>query len=191
MRINDRIIALCAKNDRKAQFELYRLSFSTLMGICIRYEEDKEDAAALLNKGFLKILNNIGKYRKDVPFEAWIKRIMINTGIDEYRKNRKTKELVLNVDLESMEYLNTQVTVDFNLIEDNINVEELEFMLKSLNKELQMVFNLYEIDGFSHKEIADKLGISERTSKRYLSTARTTLREMLIKATVSSDSSEY
>ncbi|MBL4755353.1 MAG: RNA polymerase sigma factor [Flavobacteriales bacterium] len=161
------------------------------MGICIRYEEDKEDAAALLNKGFLKILNNIGKYRKDVPFEAWIKRIMINTGIDEYRKNRKTKELVLNVDLESMEYLNTQVTVDFNLIEDNINVEELEFMLKSLNKELQMVFNLYEIDGFSHKEIADKLGISERTSKRYLSTARTTLREMLIKATVSSDSSEY
>ena len=68
--IDDRIIALCKKNDRKSQFELYKQSFNVLMNICMRYEKNKEDAAALVNKGFLKTLNNIGKFRKEIPFEG-------------------------------------------------------------------------------------------------------------------------
>jgi len=180
MQIDDRLISLCKKNDRRAQFELYKHSFNALMNICIRYEKNKEDAAELVNKGFLKILNNIGKYRKEIPFEAWIKRIMINTAIDDFRKNKKTKELFFSVEAESMDY---QATPDYNLVEEQINTEELERMLNSLPKDQQVVFNLYEIDDYTHKEIGDKLNISERTSKRHLSAARIALQKMLTEAT--------
>ena len=158
---------------------MYELLFNTLMNISTRYKHNKDDAAALVNEGFLKILNNIDKYKKEVPFEAWIKRIMINTAIDDFRKNHKTNELFCNVEANAIDYLTTFET---NLVEETISTEALEFMLSSLSTDMKMVFNLYEIDRYTHTEIAKKLNISERTSKRYLSAARIALQRMLPEA---------
>jgi len=172
--IDDNIISQCAKNNRKAQFKLYELLFSTLMNIATRYKTNEEDAVSLINIGFLKILNSIGKYNTDIPFVAWIKRIMINTAIDDFRKNHKTKEMFYPIDDKATEYLEA---FDSNLVEDSINTSFLASLLNSLSTETKVVFNLFVIDGFSHKEIGSKLGISERTSKRYLAVAKSTLQK--------------
>ena len=150
------------------------------MNICMRYVINKEDAAALVNEGFLKILNNIDKYTAEIPFEAWIKRIMINTAIDNFRRNKKMNELLFSVESEVLHYY---ASPNYNLIEEQINTDELECMLRSLPQGQQLVFNLYEIDSYTHAEIADELNISERTSKRHLSAARTALQTMLSQKT--------
>ncbi|HIA37636.1 MAG TPA: RNA polymerase sigma factor [Flavobacteriales bacterium] len=172
--IDYEVIYQCAKNNRKAQFKLYELLLNTLMNIATRYKTNNEDAVALVNEGFLKILNNIGKYKKEVPFEAWIKRIMINTAIDDFRKNHKTKEMFCAIEDKAIEYLEA---FDSNLVEESINTAFLESLLDSLSAEKKVVFNLSVIDGLSHKEIGEKLNISERTSKRYLASAKSTLQK--------------
>ena len=85
------LIRECIKKDRKAQYELYRKYYSFMLSICIRYVHDKEEAASLMNTGFMKVLSNLEKYREEVPFELWIRKIMINTLIDDYRKKEKMK----------------------------------------------------------------------------------------------------
>jgi RNA polymerase sigma factor (sigma-70 family) len=79
------------RSDRKAQFQLYKSCFSLLMGICRRYHSNENDAAAIMNQGFMKILTNIKKYRPEIPFEAWARKVMINTLIDEFRENPKSE----------------------------------------------------------------------------------------------------
>ncbi len=91
MNIEIDLITACIRKERKAQYELYKLVFRYLMSICIRYTHSYEDASEALNTGFLKILNNMDKYRADVPFKAWIRKIMVNVLIDEFRKQKKGK----------------------------------------------------------------------------------------------------
>jgi RNA polymerase sigma factor (sigma-70 family) len=91
VKVSEALIKRIVKQDRKAQLELYRICFSTLMSVAFRYKKNEEDAAALANEAFLKILTNIAKYNSISPFEAWIRRIAINTAIDDYRKNKKEK----------------------------------------------------------------------------------------------------
>src|SRR4051812_18373088 len=98
MNIQPQLIALCIKHDRKAEYELYRVSYGYLMSICLRYSRDKDTASENLNLGFLKILNSLATYKPEVPFKAWIRRIMINTLIDEYRKLRREREKVTYVE---------------------------------------------------------------------------------------------
>jgi RNA polymerase sigma-70 factor (ECF subfamily) len=88
MNIQPQLIALCIKQDRKAEYELYKLSYSYLMSICLRYSKDKDSASEMLNVGYMKILKHLTTYKSDIPFKAWIRRIMVNTLIDEYRKNK-------------------------------------------------------------------------------------------------------
>jgi len=177
MEINPQLLQDCAKGDRKAQFQLYKRCYSMLMGVCMRYKKDENEAASILNAGFLKILTNINKYRPEVPFQAWIKRIMINTIIDEFRKNRKVKELIEYTNFErEEEYHNL---VDYGLADSLFDAEALELLIKKLPPVSQKVFNLYAIDGYRHKEIAELLGISDGTSKWHLSSARKRLQEMI------------
>ena len=93
MEVSDVLIKRVEKQDRKAQMELYRICFSALMSVAFRYKKNEEDAAALSNDAFLKILTNIKKYNSNRPFAAWIRRIAINTAIDDYRKNKKREEM--------------------------------------------------------------------------------------------------
>src|SRR5688572_22086460 len=98
MNIQPQLIASCIRHERKAEYELYRLSYSYLMSICMRYARDRDRAAEMLNMGYMKILTNLHTYRPEVPFKAWIRRIMVNTLIDEYRKLKREKEKVTYVE---------------------------------------------------------------------------------------------
>ena len=173
------LLLRCRKNDRKAQNELYRWCYGYLMAICLRYCNNREDAEGLLNFGFLKLVTNLEKYRTEVPFKSWMSRIMINTIIDEFRKDQKRREAMSGMDI--AEVRNTS-NVDFNAAAQQLEAEELEKMIQRLPEMSRKVFNLYAIDGYSHKEIGEMLGISNGTSKWHVSFARKSLQEMIKKA---------
>ena len=177
MNIDHQLLEACKRGERKAQFELYQLCYGILMSVCFRYERNKEDAEFLLNKAFLKILTNLESYADNVPFEAWIRRITINTAIDEYRKSQRSK-----IDyVEEPMLLASLSEMDYNEADKNFDAEELLALIRKLPPASQKVFNLYIIDGYNHKEIAEKLGMSEGTSKWHLSSARKKLQEMMKK----------
>lgn len=178
MNISPTLLRACINKNRKAQLQLYRSCFSILMGVCRRYMKHEEDAMALLNLGFLKILNKLDTYKTHIPFEAWIRRVMINTIIDEYRKNKRYNEKTDKVDFGSS-YTKFEGMVVYNEAEDMLGVEEIERMVQQLPSAAQRVFNLYVIDGYTHKEIGEMLGISVGTSKWHLSDARKRLRKMI------------
>ena len=175
MNIRPNVIALCIKQDRKAEYELYKQSYSFLMGICLRYAKDKDTAAEILNMGFLKILANLKQYNPQIPFGAWIRKIMINTLIDEYRKSKKEKERITYVE----NYYETNDYADVNEALTRYSYEQIIFEINKLPLATKKVFNLFVIDGYSHKEIAELLAISEGTSKWHLNTARQKLKEQL------------
>lgn len=135
---------------------------------------------ATVNEGFLKIINNLSKYSPDTPFEAWIRRIMINTLIDDFRKNRKVHELIENQDFTDTD--NHAGLVDFNTADLQFEAGQLEAMIRALPPMSQKVFNLFAIDGYGHLEIGELLGISDGTSKWHLSFARQRLRELMQQA---------
>lgn len=175
MQISKELIARCRKHERAAQFELYRDCYGILMAVCLRYEKNKEDAEELLNLAFYKILTRLDKYNDDTPFEAWIRRITINTVIDEFRKKNRDRHAFFD----QLEGHVPVSSMDFNEADRQFDAEELEIMIRELPPVSQKVFNLYVIDGYNHKEIGEMLGISEGTSKWHLSTARKTLKKKL------------
>lgn len=184
MQISQDLLNACQKGDRKAQYQLFRSSFDALMSVCLRYQRDESEAMAALNLGFLKILSNLDKYRPDIPFEAWIRRIMINTLIDEFRKNRQVKELIEYRDFS--EEKNSNQWSEAGEAEQNLNADQLTVMLHALPAVSRKVFNLFAVDGYSHQEVGEMLGISEGTSKWHVNFARKRLQEMVREALSSS-----
>ena len=177
--IDKELIAACRREERKAQNELHRLCYGFLMGICLRYEKNKDDAAALLNLAFFKILTRLDQYKDNVPFEAWAKRVTINTLIDEFRKKNKDQHQFV----ESFDHSLPLSFMDFNEADQRFDAEDLERMIRDLPEMSQKVFNLYIVDGYNHKEIGEMLHISEGTSKWHLFTARKTLKETILQIT--------
>lgn len=177
MEIEKELLEACIKEERRAQFELYRRCYSVLMSVCLRYERNKEDAEFMLNKVFYKILTHLHRYDHKAPFEAWIRRIAINTQIDEYRKNSRSK---LDYHEEPMDVAPLTV-MDYNEADKKFDAEELLAMIRQLPPLSQKVFNLYVIDGYNHKEIGTQLEMSEGTSKWHLSNARKKLKAMMRK----------
>ena len=148
-----------------------------MLSICLRYERNKEDADFMLNQGFMKVLTKLNQYSQDKPFEAWLRRIMINTIIDNYRKNNKENSIIQFRDIASDG--GDRTWVGYNLADLNFEAEELLQMISRLPPESKKVFNLYTVEGYAHKEIAEMLGISDGTSKWHLSFARKKLRELI------------
>ncbi len=175
MIIESDLITACIKRERKAEFEMYRLTYGYLMGICYRYVNSREEAQELLNIGFLKILGNLEKYRLEVPFKSWIRKVMINCIIDEYRKEKRNSEHIEYVE----EYYESGSFSDVNNALQKMNVEQIHALIVKLPPVSQKVFNLFAIDGYSHKEIAGMLNIAEGTSKWHLNFARNKLKEMI------------
>ncbi len=172
--ITEALIARCARQEPKAQYELYRALHGLMMSICTRYERNHQDAVARMNQGFLKVLNNISARRPEVPFTAWVSRILINTVIDDFRRNKDRKaHEVLNVVHEE------QGSTEVNEYLHHMEADALADLMMQLPPTSRNVFNLFAIDGYAHAEIADMLGISEGTSKWHVSHARETLRKAL------------
>ncbi len=168
----------CLSNDRKSQHRLYNLCYSFMMGVCLRYAGNKDDARALVNAGFLKIILNMQSYQRDIPFEAWVRTILVRTSIDEFRKNQNYKTWITQQ--EDFSDSSISVSGSFNEAENKLNVVYIEQCLNRLPPVSKQVFNLFAIDGYPHKEIALMLGISEGTSKWHVNFARQKLKEMIL-----------
>ncbi|MGB0887806.1 MAG: RNA polymerase sigma factor [Vicingaceae bacterium] len=173
----DSLVNRCVKNDRKAQKELYKLFYSKMMGVCFRYTNNAEDAKDILQDGFIKVFKNIKKYNFKGSLEGWVRRIMVNTAIDHYRKN---KAALFVDDEEGFILENSKVESD-ETIYSQFGEKVIMEAIQHLSPAYKTVFNLYVIEGFAHKEIAQKLNISEGTSKSNLAKAKMNLRKNLKK----------
>lgn len=166
----NKLIALCKKQDRDAQEELYKTYAGKLFTICLKYSEDYEQARDTLQDGFIKIFQHISQFKGDGKFEGWMTRIIINTAI----KKCETKIFHLTINEERIE--DPQVEIN----EERVSTEFLMKIIQELPERYRMVFNLYSMDGFSHKEIANMLKITEGSSKSNLARARMKLKEQII-----------
>lgn len=169
----DSLLEGCKKGERKSQEGLYRAVASKMMGVCLRYAKDTFEAEDILQMGFVKVFQKISEFRGEGSFEGWIRRIMVNTAIETYRKNLRSLNLV---DIDEV-YDQAQTTFDMNKLE----MDDLMKLIQQLSNGYRIVFNMYVIEGYSHKEIAKELGISEGASKSQLSRARAILKDKIIK----------
>jgi RNA polymerase sigma-70 factor (ECF subfamily) len=179
------IIKGCLKNDRASQKILYEQHYSKMLGVCLRYAKDKDEAKDILHEGFMKVFTNLKNFNGTGSLEGWIRRIMVNTSIDHLRKNKQNYLIVSTV------YANEKASGLKDETEDedifaNIDKEEILKAVQALTPAYRTVFNLYVIEELTHKEIAELLEISEGTSKSNLSKAKFNLKKNLmhlIKAT--------
>ena len=165
------IILGCCQNRRNSQRDLYKLYYAYGMSIAIRYVENEEDALTIFNDAFLKVFNNIKKFDTNQPFKPWFRKILVNVAINFVKSTRRYK---MEVNLESAKNI-----PDNNDILSKLNYKDLIDILQQLSISYRTVFNLYVIDGFKHKEIAEMLGITVSTSKSNLVRARQRLKELI------------
>jgi RNA polymerase sigma-70 factor (ECF subfamily) len=165
------LLQACRSGDRKSQDRLYTLYYGFAMGVCLRYARSREEAVEIVNDGFYKIFTNLDKYTPGLSFMGWLRRIMINASIDHFRRNEKHYDHV-DISYVKSEYLMPDVL-------DSLSEEVILRAIQELPPSYRLVFNLYAIEGFKHSEIAQKLNISEGTSKSNLNIARIKLKKAL------------
>ncbi len=152
---------------------LYRQYYAYGMSITLRYTKNRDEAIEVLNDCFLKVFENISKFELDKSFKSWFRQITINTAIDNYRKS---KRLILTETIESHDTVKQEV---FGI--NQLEVEDILKLIRSIPEYYAMIFNLYEIEGFDHNEIAEKLNISASTSRANLSRAKKMIRDLFEK----------
>jgi RNA polymerase sigma-70 factor (ECF subfamily) len=167
------IIKGCLKRKHRAQKQLYKRYYNKMFGICLRYCAFKDEAEDMVLDGFFNIFTKIHLYKRKGPFEAWMRKIMINTAIDHYRKNLKFNGHA------SLDELGYEQSIKIQLL-DNLTSDKILETVQQLPEGYRMVFNLYAIEGYAHKEIAELLGISKNTSKTQLLKARKYLQKKLL-----------
>jgi len=165
----------CLQNDRKQQEALYRALAPKMLAVCMRYANDRDEAQDILQEGFIKMFNNVHKYRGDGNLEGWIRRIMVHTAISRYRK---LKPMVL---VEDMAEEGAMSSASQNA--NNLEVNDLMKLIQQLPQAYRSVFNMYAVEGYSHQEIGNKLGITELLSRTTLYRARNILKEKLSQLT--------
>ncbi len=169
--INTNVIEQCIAGRRSSQELLYNFYAPKMFGICLRYAKDYHAAEDILQEGFIKVFNHLDRFRGEGSFEGWIKRVFVNTAIEHYRKASNQQSI-------------TELSDDANravgeVASSFLAKEDLLHLVQQLPLGYRTVFNLYAIEGYSHKEIAKMLQISEGTSKSQLARARNTLQKML------------
>lgn len=165
----EELINKCKKGDRKAYEQLYRQYANILFGICLKYSRNKTEAEDSLHDSFMTIFEKIGQYKSKGSFEGWIKRITVNTVLQKYRKVEYLKVVTENIEEE--------VAVDTEYAD--IELQTLLKYIQELPNKYRLTFNLYVLDGYSHKEISTMLGTSPGTSKSNLARARMILKEKI------------
>jgi len=163
----------CRKKDPLAQRGLYMHFYNYAMTICYRYTQNREEAEEILNDGFFKIFNKLDKYEAQGAFKYWLKKILVNTAIDHFRKH---KNAPMVVELTPLEHPNVESEVVGSL-----EAAELLKLVQQLPNSYRLAFNLHAIEGYSHPEIAELLGISEGASKSNLAKARHRLKSLIAK----------
>lgn len=167
----DELIRGCVQRESAAQKRLYEMYSSKMYALCYRYVREPMEAEDILVTAFTKIFDKIDQFKKEGSFEGWIRRIVMNEALTHLRRNRS---MYLETELEQADR-----EPDYDKLSDHLEAEDLLNMIREMPSGYRIVFNMYAIDGYSHKEIADHLGISENTSKSQLSRARTYLQKIL------------
>lgn len=174
--LNDtELVRGCIENDRRAQEQLYKQFYGAMASICVRYTRNQHDAIEVLHNGFLKVYKNIGRFDPaKASLYTWIRTIVIHTAIDFIRQ--KARWYVPHGDLEVVEAAGVEAEAL-----SRMSVQELLKLVQELPPATQTVFNLYVVEGYTHKEIGNLLDISDGTSKWHLSEARRQLKKLVIK----------
>jgi RNA polymerase sigma-70 factor (ECF subfamily) len=167
------LIQGCLAGDRRMQEELYRRFSPRMYGVCLRYAGNAEEAEDILQEGFIKIYKKLSSYRGEGSFEGWIRRIFVNTAIEHFR--RKTYQQPIT------EKHETTVEAQYLSVLDELAEKDILKLIQELSPGYRTVFNLYVVEGYTHKEIGDMLNISEGTSKSQLSRAKLVLQDLVKK----------
>lgn len=169
----EKVIEGCKKEKRKAQIELYRNYAPLLLSVCMRYVADKSEAEDILQESFFKILKNISEYTGKGHFENWMKKIVMNTAITHFHREKKH---YYHDEIEEV----SDVELQYSLTPDKeFDAKELQELISRMPEGYRIIFSLYAIEGFKHREIAEKLKIEESTSKtQYLRAKNWIIREM-------------
>lgn len=165
------LIQGCMRNDRDSQRLLYQHYYAYALSICIRYSRNINEAKEVVNDGFMKVFAKIDQYNQESPFKGWLRKIMINASIDQYRKELKHQQQD-PVEFAHLAFTQPQAITD-------LSHDELIRLVQKLSPAYRTVFNLHVIDGYTHEEIGKILSISAGTSKSNLLKARENLRAML------------
>lgn len=165
------LIAKCINKDNEAITELYQKLAGKMYGICLRYACDNQEAEDLLQEGFMKMLDCLDSFKFTGSFEGWVRRLFVNTAINQYRKNKKHQKI-------SVEDCHAEQEYDVDVV-SQMSAEELIEVIQTIPEGYRMVFNMYVIEGYKHQEIAKKLNISESTSKTQLLKAKKILKEKI------------
>jgi RNA polymerase sigma factor (sigma-70 family) len=177
------LISGCIKQDRTSQKMLYKAFYGFSMGICLRYANNRDEAAEVMNQGFYKVFTRIETFDRTRPFKAWLGRIMMNVSIDYYRANLK---MAYTDDLDKAEHLS-----DGDLTDRKLNYDDLLRMVQKLPPAYRTVFNLFAVEGYTHEEIGELLHISPGTSKSNLHKARQKLKQWISDADSSAPKGNY
>lgn len=159
----------CIEGDQLAQRKLFEMYAPKMMGVCLRYMRDHAQAEDVLQDGFVKVFTKLDKYSGEGSLEGWVRRIMVNTALDQLRKTSKFNS---NVSMDDVEY---KVESDSDAL-SSLMEEDLLKLIQEMPEGYKTVFNMFAIEGFTHKEIGEKLGVSENTSKSQYSRAKAYLR---------------
>ncbi|MBA3704708.1 MAG: RNA polymerase sigma factor [Bacteroidetes bacterium] len=162
----------CIEKNAIAQKHLYEKFSRRMMGVCLRYCDSTEEAEDIVQNGFIKVFENIAAFKGSGSLEGWIRKIMINTALTNIRKNKKLKQ---NIELDSVEFMLPSTSY----IYEDFAAKDLLKIIQTLPAGFKTVFNLYAIEGYSHKEISGMLDISEGTSKSQYSRAKAHLQKIL------------
>ncbi len=167
------LIAGCISGDRKAQYELYQRFAPKMFGVCLRYAGTTDEAEDVLQEGFIKIFKKISSFRSEGSFEGWIRRIFVNTAIEHFRRKTYLQPIT--------EKEEVNVETQYLSVLDNLAEKDIIKLVQQLSPGYRTVFNMYVVEGYTHKQIADILGISEGTSKSQLSRAKVILQDLVTK----------
>lgn len=170
------IIEGCVKGDSKCQQIIYQKFYGKMLGACMRYSKDREEARDILQDGFLKVFTNIKSYGGKGSFEGWLRKVIINTALDYIRKS---KQLIQYADSDYVDENAEEIKEEDNNEYTNISTSEIMEAVQQLPTAYRTVFNMFVVDGFSHADIAEQLGISVGTSKSNLSKAKMNLKKVL------------
>ena len=167
------LIQGCISGDRRMQEMLYNKFSSKMYAVCLRYAGNGDDAQDILQDGFVKIYKNLSRFRSEGSFEGWVRRIFVNTAIEHLRRKKYLKPIDEKEE-NTIPYKSTTVL-------DSLGEKDIMGLISQLSPGYRTVFNMYVVEGYTHKEVGDILGISEGTSKSQLARARMILQDMVVK----------
>jgi RNA polymerase sigma factor (sigma-70 family) len=166
------LLEQCKRNDSRAQRALYDHFKARLMGLCRRYARSTEDAQDMLQETFVKIFTKIDQLESPEKLESWVRSIAVRTAIDQYKKTKKQEPVYTEGQYEV-------ANIDYELVLENLSDEHLIVVINSLPEGCRLVFNLFEVEGYSHAEIAELTGVNEGTSRSQLHHAKYLLKQKL------------